>query len=949
MQELWDSSQLNGGSAAWLESLYETYLRNPAGVDPGWCAYFDGLPTLKTGNGNGGTGAESPHDEVREFFRALAHQHKHTPAPAPGLDLEFERKQVHVLQLINAYRFRGHQHAKTNPLDRARNGSIRKEVDELTLKYHDLSEADFATVFETGSLAGPEVATLEQIYQKLRDTYCGSIGIEYMHIMHTSEKRWIQRRFELGKATGALTVDEKLNILTQLTDAEGLEKYLHTKYVGQKRFSLEGGESLIPLLDELVQHAGEQGVREVVIGMAHRGRLNVLVNIMGKTPAELFSEFEGTKRVNELTGDVKYHLGFASNMSTPGGQVHLALAFNPSHLEIVAPVVEGSVRSRQFRRGDSEGVQVIPVQIHGDAAFAGQGVVMETLQMSQSRGYSTKGTIHIIVNNQIGFTTSHQKDARSTHYCTDIAKMVDAPIFHVNGDDPEAVIAVTRLAFEYRMKFKKDVVIDMMCYRRHGHNEADEPKATQPMMYKKIDALPTTRTLYADRLVEEGVITPQYADELATRLRGVLESGQCVVPHKLSDDVADKSELIDWKPYLTASIRDDVETGVPLTAIRETATVMQQLPEGFEVQPRVAKILDDRHKMAVGALPLDWGFAEIMAYATLLLDGYAVRLSGQDSGRGTFFHRHAVLHNQKAAIAFVPLRSLGKDRSNFLVIDSLLSELAVLAFEYGFSTADPKTLVIWEAQFGDFANGAQVVIDQFITAGEHKWGRASGLTMLLPHGYEGQGAEHSSARIERFLQLCSSQNIQVCVPTTPAQMFHLLRRQMLRNCRKPLIVMTPKSLLRHKLCTSTLDELASGHYRRVLAEIDPIEPEKVKHVILCYGKVYYELLEKRRQEKCDNVAIIRIEQLYPFPGDELNDVLKCYTNTGALVWCQEEPKNMGAWDFVKPRLPAMLEKQWKLHYVGRQSSSAPAVGSAKLHAIQQRELVERAVLFDFDY
>jgi len=947
MQELWDSSQLNGGSATWLESLYETYLQNPASVEPEWRAYFDGLPKLKSGNGSGGARPELPHNEVREYFRALARQPRQGRVADTEYDLEFERKQVHVLQLINAYRFRGHQQARINPLDGAFGGAQLKEVDELTLHYHDLSEADFDTVFETGSLAGPESATLGQIYRRLRNTYCGPMGVEYMHMMHTSEKRWIQRRLELGNGASTLSVDEKLNILLQLTDAEGLEKYLHTKYVGQKRFSLEGGESLIPLLDELVQHAGEQGVREVVIGMAHRGRLNVLVNIMGKTPAELFSEFEGTKRVNELTGDVKYHLGFASNMSTPGGQVHLALAFNPSHLEIVAPVVEGSVRSRQFRRGDSEGVQVIPVQIHGDAAFAGQGVVMETLQMSQSRGYSTKGTIHVIVNNQIGFTTSHLRDARSTHYCTDIAKMVDAPIFHVNGDEPEAVIAVTRLAFEYRMRFKKDVVIDMLCYRRHGHNEADEPKATQPMMYKKIDALPTTRTLYAGRLVEQGVITPQHADELVARLRDVLESGQCVVPHMLPDDVADKSELIDWKPYLTASILDDVETGVSLNTIRETSAIMQQLPDGFEVQPRVAKILDDRRKMAAGALPLDWGFAEILAYATLLRDGFAVRLSGQDSGRGTFFHRHAVLHNQKAAMAYVPLRSVGRDRNNFLVIDSLLSELAVLAFEYGFSTADPKTLVIWEAQFGDFANGAQVVIDQFITAGEHKWGRACGLTMLLPHGYEGQGAEHSSARIERFLQLCSSQNIQVCVPSTPAQMFHLLRRQMLRNCRKPLIVMTPKSLLRHKLCVSTLDDLASGFFRRVLPEIDPIEPAKVKHVILCYGKVYYELLEKRRMEKCENVAIIRLEQLYPFPGNELNEILKCYTRTHALVWCQEEPKNMGGWDFAKPRLPAMLEKQWKLHYVGRQSSSAPAVGSAKLHAIQQRELVERAVLFDF--
>ena len=766
-----------------------------------------------------------------------------------------------------------------------------------------------------------------------------------MHIMETQDKRWIQQRLEVNHGNKDLTVDEKINILQQLTDAEGLEKYLHTKYVGQKRFSLEGGESLIPLLDELVLYAGGLGVKEVVIGMAHRGRLNVLVNIMGKTPAELFSEFEGTKDVEELTGDVKYHLGFSSSLQSRGGPVHLALAFNPSHLEIVAPVVEGSVRARQWRRGDAEGVEVIPVQIHGDAAFSGQGVVMETLQMSQSRGYSTKGTVHIIVNNQIGFTTSNQQDARSTNYCTDVAKMVDAPIFHVNGDDPEAVIMVTRLAIDYRMAFRKDVVIDMVCYRRHGHNEADEPKATQPMMYKKIGTLATTRDLYAQQLVSGGVMTQQHTDDMVTDVRTALERGECVVPHKLPDASLDKTELTQWQPYVQASILDDVDTGVPIQTIRELAATLEQMPEGFELQARVQKIMEDRHRMTAGALPLDWGYAEIMAYASLLHDGFAVRLSGQDSGRGTFFHRHAVVHNQKDGVAFVPLRSLGKGRVNFLVIDSLLSELAVLAFEYGFSTAEPKAMSIWEAQFGDFANGAQVVIDQFITAGEHKWGRACGLVMLLPHGFEGQGAEHSSGRVERYLQLCSEHNIQVCIPSTPAQMFHLLRRQMVRNCRKPLVVMTPKSLLRHKMCKSSLDDLATGHYQRVLPEVDAIDPKKVKYIILCYGKVYYELLDKRRTEKRDDFAIIRVEQLYPFPGPELNTVLKPYTNTHDIVWVQEEPKNQGGWDFAKPRIPAMLTRHWDLYYIGRESSSAPAVGSAHLHGKQQRKLIDEAINF----
>ena len=942
MQELWNSSQLNGTSAAWLESLYEAYLRNPETVDPDWRRFFDGLPRVKPTNGGNGAGREIPHQEVRDYFRAIAKEYHPVPTATPAHDLELERKQVHVLQLINAYRFRGHQHARTNPLK----NSHLVEVPELDLEFHELSQADFDTVFETGSLAGPETMTLGEIYAKIRETYCGSIGAEYMHIMETTEKRWIQQRLELSRARINLSFDEKINVLQQLTNAEGLERYLHTRYVGQKRFSLEGGESLIPLLDELVMHAGSLGVKEVVIGMAHRGRLNVLVNILGKTPAELFAEFEGTKDVQELTGDVKYHLGFSSNMQSRGGPVHLALAFNPSHLEIVAPVVEGSARARQWRRGDTEGAEVIPVQIHGDAAFSGQGVVMETLQMSQSRGFSTKGTIHIIVNNQIGFTTSYQKDARSTHYCTDIAKMVDAPIFHVNGDDPEAVIMITRLAIDYRMTFKKDVVIDMVCYRRHGHNEADEPKATQPMMYRKIASMPTTRAIYVKQLVDEHILKQHQAEEVVENVRKALEAGNCVLPHKLPDGAPDMTMHMDWRPCTSASLLDDVETGVPIETMRELAATLEQLPEGFELQGRVQKIMDDRHRMSAGALPLDWGYAETMAYATLVSEGYPVRMSGQDSGRGTFFHRHAVLHNQKDGTAFVPLRSIGKGKNNFLIIDSLLSELAVLGFEYGFATADPSVLVIWEAQFGDFANGAQVVIDQFISAGEHKWGKACGLVMLLPHGFEGQGAEHSSARIERFLQLCSEHNMQVCVPSTPAQMFHLLRRQMLRNCRKPLVVMTPKSLLRHKECTSSLDELASGFYQRVLPEIDPIEPEKVKHIILCSGKIYYELLARRRDMKRNDIAIVRVEQLYPFPGPELNLLLDRYQATNDLVWVQEEPKNQGAWDFVKPRIPAMLDKDWNLYYVGRESSSAPAVGSAKLHAVQQRELVQRAIDFN---
>ncbi len=949
MAELWGSSAVYGESAAWLESLYEIYLSNPNQLEEKWRLYFDQLPTSdRAGNKSNGHAVEatvnaathqevSP-QEVHDYFINYSQQ-KHMRGFEALTGFDHERKQVQVLQLINAFRFRGHQIANINPL-----GSRREtNVPELSLAYHDLSDSDLDTIFETGSLAVTGSLSLREIYSLVRETYCGSVGTEYMHIMETAEKRWIQQRLETARGQADLNEIEKINILQQLTDAEGLERYLHSKYVGQKRFSLEGGESLIPLLDELVQFAGSQKIKEMVIGMAHRGRLNVLVNILGKTPDELFSEFEGTKEVSELTGDVKYHLGFASDMDTPGGPVHLALAFNPSHLEIVAPVVEGSVRARQWHRGDREGNEVIPVQIHGDAAFSGQGVVMETLQMSQSRGYMTHGTVHIIINNQIGFTTSAQQDARSTFYCTDVAKMVGAPIFHVNADDPEAVIMVTRLALEFRNLFKKDVVIDMVCYRRHGHNEADEPSATQPMMYKKIHALDSTRTIYADKIVRDSVLTAEQCDIMAHSVRKILESGECVVPHILPESKADLSTHLDWNYFVSESILKDVDTSVPLARVREVAKVFEQVPENFQLQPRVEKIVADRLKMTAGALSIDWGYAELMAYGTLLLDGFSVRLSGQDSGRGTFFHRHAVLHNQVDGSSYVPLRELGGATSNFRVFDSLLSEVAVLGFEYGFSTTEPETLVLWEAQFGDFANGAQVVIDQFISAGEHKWGRASGLVMLLPHGYEGQGAEHSSARLERYLQLCSVHNMQVCVPSTPAQMFHLLRRQLVRKCRKPLIIMTPKSLLRHKLCVSTLDDLTQGTFRWVLPEVDELHDGKIRRVVICSGKIYYELLEARRLNRIDDIVIIRIEQIYPFPGEQLDELLKQYKNTNELIWCQEEPKNQGGWDFCKLRIPAFINERWQLGYAGREPSSAPAVGSIKLHAIQQQALVNKAL------
>ena len=949
MSALWQSSAVYGESAAWLESMYETYLSDPDKLETRWRQYFDDLHSSSQPKSasagshldNGFKVAPSNHEtspkEMHDYFINYARQ-KHARGFEAEIGYDHEKKQVHVLQLINAYRFRGHQVAEINPLGRRR----ETVVEELSLKFHGLSESDLDTEFETGSLGSAECLSLRKIQKLLQQTYCGTVGSEYMHILETKEKRWIQKRLERARGTAKLNDVEKINILQQLTDAEGLERYLHSKYVGQKRFSLEGGESLIPLLDELVQFAGTMKIKEVVIGMAHRGRLNVLVNVLGKTPDVLFSEFEGTKKINELTGDVKYHLGYASDMETPGGPVHLALAFNPSHLEIVGPVVEGAVRARQWRRGDREGREVIPVQIHGDAAFSGQGVVMETLQMSQSRGYLTHGTVHIIVNNQIGFTTSAQQDARSTYYSTDIAKMVGAPIFHVNGDDPEAVVMVTRLALQFRKKFKKDVIIDIMCYRRHGHNEADEPSATQPMMYKKIRALETTREIYAKKIVQEKVLTQEQCDTMARSVRKILESGTCVVPHKLPESLADQSTHVKWEKYLSDSILTDVDTTVPMSVIREVGGVFEKLPENFQLQARVEKIMADRVKMTAGALSIDWGYAELMAYGTLLKDGFSVRLSGQDSGRGTFFHRHAVLHNQLDGSSYDPLRELGNDNSNFRVFDSLLSEVAVLGFEYGFSTTEPETLVLWEAQFGDFANGAQVVIDQFISAGEHKWGRASGLVMLLPHGYEGQGAEHSSARLERYLQLCAVHNMQVCVPSTPAQMFHLLRRQMVRNCRKPLIIMTPKSLLRHKLCVSTLEDLTHGGFSWVLPEVDELEA-KIKRVIICSGKIYYELLEARRVNRIHDIAILRVEQIYPFPGEQLDALLAQYTDTNDLVWCQEEPKNQGAWDFSKLRIPALIDQRWQLSYAGRSPSSAPAVGSVKLHAQEQQQIINTAL------
>lgn len=929
-------SHLLDGNFAYIEQLYEAYLKNPDAVEETWRSYFDDLRQTQRVDLQ-----DVNMSEVRDYFIQLARNNHGAVAQPRNFDyqsqLSHERKQAQIYLLINAYRTHGHQRARLDPLGMEK----RPEVPDLLLNFHGFSHADLETTFDTGNFIGPREATLKSIYNALNYTYCDTIGAEFMYITNVEEITWIQQRLESVHAHPAYSPEVKQRIFKQLVAAEGLEKYLGMKYVGQKRFSLEGGASLIPMLDELVQRSGAQGVKELIIGMAHRGRLNVLVNILGKSPQLLFREFEGKPRSGSHSGDVKYHLGFSSDVKTSGGVIHLALAFNPSHLEIINPVVEGSVRARQERRVDQENIEIVPILVHGDAAFIGQGVVMETFSLSQARGYKTGGTVHIVINNQIGFTTSNPLDARSSPYCTDVAKIVQAPVFHVNGDDPEACLFVTQLALDYRMTFKKDVVIDLVCYRRHGHNEADEPAMTQPNMYRIIRQHPYTSEIYAERLIAEKVLTKEENEQAYNEYRAMLDAGHTVV------EVVPKGEgvqfLADWRPYKDQVWTTKVKTGVPLKTLETIANQLEVVPEGFTLHPQVEKEYEARKKMALGELPLNWGFAETLAYATLLTEGYPIRLSGQDSGRGTFSHRHAVLHDVNDDNVYIPLCHLANGQANFAVIDSVLSEEAVVGFEYGYATTDPDTLVIWEAQFGDFGNGAQVVIDQFISSGEQKWNRLCGLTMFLPHGYEGQGPEHSSARLERYLQLCAQKNIQVCVPSTPSQFFHMIRRQLLRPYRKPLIVMTPKSLLRHKVAVSSLQDLVDGEFQLLIPEVDDIGTNDVRRVVLCSGKVYYDLLQQRRSNNQKEVAILRIEQLYPFPLDDLSAALHGYKNAKEIIWCQEEPQNQGAWHSTRHRIQECLAKGQKLHYVGRLASASPATGYTSLHLEQQAALVNEAL------
>ncbi len=908
------NTYLFGGNAPYVEEMYENYLANPGSVPDNWREYFDALQNVPAADGS--STRDVPHQPVINAFADRAKQGQTRVVVASGADSELGRKRTAVQQLIAAYRNVGVRWADLDPLKRTE----RAHLPELELGFYGFSDADQETVFNTSNtFFGKDTMPLRELLNALRETYCGTIGAEYMYTTDQNQKRWWQQKLEAVRAKPSFNADKKKKILDRLTASEGLERYLHTKYVGQKRFSLEGGESFIASMDALIQDAGAKGVQEIVIGMAHRGRLNVLVNTLGKLPADMFAEFDHTAPEELPSGDVKYHQGFSSDVSTPGGPVHLSLAFNPSHLEIVNPVVEGSVRARMDRRGDPEGKQVLPVLVHGDAAFAGQGVIMETLALAETRGYHTGGTVHIVINNQIGFTTSDPRDSRSTLYCTDIVKMIEAPVLHVNSDDPEAVVLATELALEFRMEFKKDVVVDIICFRKLGHNEQDTPSLTQPLMYKKIAAHPGTRKLYADKLAAQG-LGDTLGDDMVKAYRAAMEAGTHTADPVLTNFMG--KYAVDWSPFLGKKWTDAADTAIPLSEWKRLSERVTTIPASVTPHQLVKKVYDDRAAMGRGDVNVDWGMGETMAYATLVASGYPIRLSGEDSGRGTFTHRHSVIHDQNREKfdvgTYTPLQNVTDNQAPFVVIDSILSEEAVLGFEYGYASNDPNTLVIWEAQFGDFANGAQVVIDQFIASGEVKWGRVNGLTLMLPHGYEGQGPEHSSARLERFMQL------------------------MVRNLRKPLIIMTPKSLLRNKDATSPISEFTGGGFRTVIGETKDIKADKVKRVIACSGKVYYDLAKKREEKGIDDVAIIRVEQLYPFPHKVFAAELKKYPNAADIVWCQDEPQNQGAWFFVQHYIHENMMDGQKLGYSGRAASASPAVGYSHLHQEQQKALVDGA-------
>ena len=929
MQELWGSSHLSAGHAAYLETLYEIYLTTPENLSKEWSDFFSNLPSEQGRNG------EISHQSIINEFKNLSRG-------AVSAKEEIDERQGKVIRLIQSYRNRGHQEATLDPLDMM----DRNPIEDLKIEFHGLSEDDLDTEFYTDTFnSGSKKSSLKNILDDLRRIYCGNIGIEYNYIMNSNERRWFQKKFESKIESYSFSKDEKLHIYERLNSAEGLAKYLAAKYPGMKRFGIDGSESLVPLVDAVIQNCGSLGANQICFGMAHRGRLNLLVNVLGKFPADLFSAFDESGELEGAnTGDVKYHLGFSSNINTPGGEVHVSLNNNPSHLEIVDPVVLGSVRARQDRLDDNDRKKVVPVLLHGDASFSGQGVVMESLQMSQTRGFNVGGAIHIIVNNQIGFTTSNKNDARSTDYSTDVAKMIQAPVIHVNGDDPEMVIKAVKIACKYREKFHKDVVIDLFCYRRRGHNEADDPSATQPSMYKKIAKHPSVLNQYQEKLMSEGFITKESALNIKNNYRESLEAGKTVA--KSLSDHSNNSLWFDWTDYMDVLWWPKVDTSYNAKKFTSLGRKVCEVPDSFQLGNQALKIFNDRKKMTDGSLDINWGYAESMAYASLLQEGYPIRITGQDVRRGTFSHRHACVFDKDSGEDFIPLSKIAKENNiRFDIYDSLLSEEAVLAFEYGYSATWPTGLTIWEAQFGDFVNGAQVVIDQFIVSAQHKWERLSGLVMLLPHGYEGQGPEHSSARIERFLQLCASENIQVCIPSSPSQIFHLLRRQAIRKMRTPLVVISPKSLLRNPKATSSLKDLTKGSFKCVIDDEVKNKPSITK-VVLCSGKVFYDLKDRQNSEQKDNIAIVRIEQLYPFPYDDLEEVLMKYNNVKDIVWCQEEPQNQGAWFSHRHRLQRVLDRLGKdkeITLVSRPPAAAPAVGMMKLHLEQQSNLVTEAL------
>ena len=929
MEELWESSHMSAGHAGYLESLYETYLSNPEELPEEWLLFFKNLPILPNSNG------EISHKTIINEF-------KNMPRNSTVVKDVVDERQGKVIRLIQAYRNRGHQEAKLDPL-----GMMdRNIIEDLNIEFHGLTQDDLDEEFYTDTfITGSAKTSLREIVDSLRKIYCGTIGVEYNYIMESNERRWLQKKFESKLEKYNFSKEDKLHIYERLNSAEGLAKYLAAKYPGMKRFGIDGAESLVPLIDAVIQDCGELGANQICFGMAHRGRLNLLVNVLGKLPEDLFSAFDEKGTIEgSNTGDVKYHLGFSSNINTSGGEVHVSLNSNPSHLEIVDPVVLGSVRARQDRLGDKKRKKVVPVLLHGDAAFSGQGVVMESLQMSQTRGFNVGGTIHIVVNNQIGFTTSNKNDSRSTDYSTDVAKMIQAPVIHVNGDDPEMVVNAVKIATKYRNKFNKDVVIDLFCYRRRGHNEADDPSATQPLMYKKIASHPTVLNQYQEKLIQEEFLTKKEATNIKTNYRKSLESGISVAKN-LSKNPND-SLWFDWTSYLDVLWWPKVDTTISKKKFTNLGSQICSVPNSFKLGIQATKIFEDRKKMNEGVIEINWGFAENMAYATLLSESFPIRITGQDVRRGTFSHRHACVFDKEDGQGFIPLSKIAQSHnSRFDIYDSLLSEEAVLGFEYGYSATWPTGLTIWEAQFGDFVNGAQVVIDQFIVSAQHKWERLSGLVLLLPHGYEGQGPEHSSARIERFLQLCASENIQVCVPSSPSQIYHLIRRQAIRKMRTPLVVISPKSLLRNPQATSSIKELVDGSFECVID--DSVEDKsKITKIIICSGKVFYDLNEQKNIKEKHNIALIRIEQLYPFPYDDLQEVLSKYKNFEEIIWCQEEPYNQGAWFSHRHRIQRVLDrfndkKQIKL--VSRPAAAAPAVGMMKLHLQQQTQLVEDAL------